>query len=82
MNLLENGSFRVYCTVYELSSNNMLLFDLLWTLQFFLLFYFCLFFTITLKKLIMVCCAWNLNIFNNETLFYEAKKGNKNVMTF
>lgn len=40
MNLLENGSFRVYCTVYELSSNNMLLFDLLWTLQFFLLFLF------------------------------------------
>lgn len=25
----------------------------------------------------MVCCAWNLNIFNNETLFYEAKKQQK-----
>lgn len=25
----------------------------------------------------MVCCAWNLNIFNNETSFYEAKKQQK-----
>lgn len=25
----------------------------------------------------MVCCAWNLNIFNNETSFYEAKKKEK-----
>lgn len=39
--------------------------------------FFCSFCTIILKKLDMVCCAWNLNIFNNETSFYEAKKQQK-----
>lgn len=83
MNLLENGSFRVYCTVYEYPQITCRYLTDFWHYSFVFLFFsvlfcfsfqFCLFCTIILKKLDMVCCAWNLNIFNNETLFYEAKK--------
>lgn len=88
MNLLENGSFRVYCTVYEYPQITCCYMIDFWTLpflfcfvQFFFFFsffdFFCSFCTIVLKKLDMVCCAWNLNIFNNETSFYEAKKQQK-----
>lgn len=61
MNLLENGSFRVYCTVYEYPQITCCYLTDFGHYSFFVRFFFvclfCFFCTIILTKLDMVCCA-------------------------
>lgn len=66
MNLLEHGSFRVYCTVYEYPQITRCYLTNFGHYNCFVCFYV---YFVPLRIWIWFVCAWNLNIFNNETSF-------------